>query len=460
MKAWEIVYNITQNAKPKILTEEEQTWDNANDIAKYVDFNTRLMWESHVPGSYAPESIMIAAVQSKENMGYIVENSEELINRGLEAYRKNDIIELNKVSSLLWNKINNAKIDNNSSYHKFYKYKTFEEYKNKVSFKKYNVDINDEELLNKIYSGWLAQIVGGAFGTAMEGYTTKMIKDTLGYVNDYIREPNTFNDDITFEIAFLKAYKKAGKKITSTDIALEWIGRVPTGWSAEDIALRNIRYGILPPESGETNNPFSDWIGAQMRGAICGMVSYGNPEEAARLAWIDGCVSHSNNGIIGEVFNSMLVSMSFVENDMKKILDEIMLMIPSDSEYYQFANKALKFCKSNENWEEAWKECEKEFVEYNWIHAYPNVMAEIVALYYGDNNFDKTMHIIGMCGQDVDCNAAQIMTAIAIMNGIECISNKWTDKIGDRLDTYIRELKVMSIKELSKETFDSIKNSN
>ena len=60
---------------------------------------------------------------------------------------------------------------------------------------------------------------------------------------------------------------------------------------------------------------FREWIGAQMRGAVCGMVAPGDAMEAARLAWMDGSVSHHNNGILGEVFNAVLVSLSFVRNN-------------------------------------------------------------------------------------------------------------------------------------------------
>src|SRR3712207_8823928 len=52
---------------------------------------------------------------------------------------------------------------------------------------------------------------------------------------------------------------------SSKDIAKEWVGLIPAGWSAEDIALKNIRMGIFPPESGYKNNPYREWIGAQMR---------------------------------------------------------------------------------------------------------------------------------------------------------------------------------------------------
>ena len=67
--------------------------------------------------------------------------------------------------------------------------------------------------------------------------------------------------------------------------------------------------------SATLNNPWREWIGAQMRGSVCGMVAPGNPLLAAQLAWTDGTVSHVNNGVLGEVFNAILVSLAYVEDD-------------------------------------------------------------------------------------------------------------------------------------------------
>jgi hypothetical protein len=100
--------------------------------------------------------------------------------------------------------------------------------------------------------------------------------------------------------------------------------------------------------------------------------------------------------------------------------------------------------------------CEHKFERYNWIHAYPNIMAEIIALWFGNGDFEETLHIIAQAGQDVDCNAAQILSAVGIMNGMDAIPNSFKDPIADRLDTYLRKDKVMSIKQLAQETYEVI----
>ncbi|MBT9130167.1 MAG: hypothetical protein DDT42_00670 [candidate division WS2 bacterium] len=458
MKAWEMEREIMENAKPVVLKEDEQTWSLIDKLEMDEDERVRLMWSSRVPGSGAPERLIIGAVQSMENLGFNADQLEILINKGLKAYEQNDMIELNRVTSKIYYEMRQLPKDENSSYWNYKQYSDWSDYENNAEFKTYPpFAILSKDFEEKIYAGWVAQICAGALGTAIEGYTTENLKEVFGDITYYVRQPNTFNDDITYELAFLKAFENKGYEVSSKDIGEEWVALVPFGWSAEGIALRNLKSGIYPPESGYLSNPFREWIGAQMRGAICGMVAPANPREAARLAWVDGIISHHNNGVMGEIFNAVMVSLSFVENDTRKILKYALNAIPKDSEYYSIVFYSLEKCKEYVSWEKSWQACESQLKKYNWIHAYPNAAAEVIALWFGNGDFDKTMNIISMEGQDVDCNAAQIGTIIGIIAGLKGIDKKWTEPIGDNLLTYIRGMKKLKISELSNWTVESIR---
>ena len=56
--------------------------------------------------------------------------------------------------------------------------------------------------------------------------------------------------------------------------------------------------------------------------------SPGQPKTSSEIGVDRRSGSHHNNGIIGEVFNAILVSLSFVEKDVKDILEKTILMIP------------------------------------------------------------------------------------------------------------------------------------
>lgn len=454
-KAWEREYELFQNAKPVVLEEDEQGWLFSEQIEKMDDIFLSMKWWSNVPGSNAPERVIIAAIADMGNMGYDVSEAEKLIDEGLKYFEKKDFVSLNRITCRIWKILNNAKPIPGHPSLQYRVYDNFEKYLEDIDpvFPERNINKDEEEFFKRTYFGWLAQIVGGAFGTALEGYTTENIRAAFGEVYDYVRKPNTYNDDITYEIAFLKALERKGRDLRSEDIAEEWVALIPFAWSAEEWAIKNIKMGIYPPESGYLHNPYREWIGAQMRGAICGMVAPGRPLLAARLAFIDGVVSHFNNGVIGEIFNAVMTSLAYCINDVREILElTINHYIPKKSEYYTVVAEALTVCKKHSDWEKAWEEIIKKYEHYNWVHAYPNAASEVVSLWFGKNSFDETMHISGMAGYDVDCNAAQIATILGIINQEEALSEKWTKPIGDVLKTYVRAHKTISIRELAKYT--------
>ena len=457
MKAWQMAYDIYSNAKPRILSEEDQTWTALKAVSKFYDNTLSLDWMSNVPGSGAPERIMIAAVQAMENRGYNIKDAYELLEKGYKAHAEGDYISLQKISAELRYNFANATKNEESEYWNYKVYSSFEEYAKNSNFpKSENVDTNTDKFRDQTKAAWLSQIIGAAMGTMVEGYTSENLYKAFGEVTEYLREPNTFNDDITFELAFLDAFKEKGYNVTSKDIALSWVGLIPCGWSAEEFALRNIRSGIMPPESGTHINPFNEWIGAQMRGAVCGMVAPGNPKLAAELAWKDGEVSHANNGIIGEVFSAIMVSLAYICDDVKEIVKLTIDSLPKDSEYYSVVKFAYDQCLKHEDWHDALHECEQKYIKYNWIHAYPNICCEIIALMYGENDYEKTLKIITMCGVDVDCNAGMIMPIIGIQKGMDNIPKRLIHEAFSTLVTYMRGYEQITLDELVDETISSI----
>lgn len=450
-KAWEIELEMRRNAYPKIVHETK--WTSIKEIQKFEDALVKALWYNEIAGSGAPERLMVEAVQAAENKGLRVDKAERLLLAGLQAWEQEDIVSLHRITSCIWKELQKAPPNYKSEYWNFKHPQSWKDHKTRAHFPAPETfDIQSGKFEERIYGGWLAQICGGALGSAFEGYVTDRLLEAYGEITYYVRQPETINDDLTYELAFLKAFEKRGYQVKSDDIAEEWIAHIPFGWSAEYIALNNLKLGIFPPESGRRSNPFSEWIGAQMRGAVIGMVAPGNPFQAARLAWVDGVISHQSNGVLGEVFNAVLVAMAFVETDLHRLIQDAIRCIPKDSQYRSVVETALEVCKSTPNWLDAWKQCEHALERYAWAHAYPNAAAEVVALWYGNGNFDKTMSIIAMAGQDVDCNAAQIATVLGVMFGPDAIGKRWSDPIHDELNTYMRGMEKLKITELARWT--------
>lgn len=456
MKAWQIAKDIIDGVEPRIVLEENESW-TMSEFQKHEENKIMSMWRSVAPGSGAPSSLITGAVQSMENMGYDVADSEEELQKGFIALEQKDTVALMKTTQSIFSLLNNAEADKASDYWRFKIYNSYDEFKVKCSFpENTEVDVNSESYRKAVNKSWVGQIAGGAFGTAIEGYTRENIKKSFGKVTGYLKKPCTYNDDITYELAFLAALEKRGKQLKAKDIASEWVGRIPFGWSAEDIALKNLMLGIDPPQSGCSCNPYREWIGAQMRGAVCGLVAPGNPQLAAELAWMDGGISHHNSGIIGEAFNAVLTSMAFVEKDARSLLEKVIAMLPKDCQYYDVVKYALDKCRTANDYEEALISCEKKFEEYNLTHAFPNAAIEVAALWFGEGKFDRTMEIAAAAGMDVDCNTAQLGSIVSLIDKND-INESWTEPLENELMTYVRGFEKIQFDSLTDLTVEGAK---
>jgi len=257
------------------------------------------------------------------------------------------------------------------------------------------------------------------------------------------------NDDVVYELVFLDVFERQGRGLTSRDLGLEWLRQIPFGWSAEGIALRNLSLGWMPPESGSFLNPFSDWIGVQMRGMVCGLVAPGQPLEAARLAHIDGVVSHSANGVYGGMYAAVLTALAFARSDPRELLIEGLRYLPQKSEYVAVAREVLEVLRVVADPVKAWEQLDLRFEEYNWIHAYPNLAADMLALWHCGGDMTAAFRWLAHAGVDVDCNAGLVGTVLGVMYGTP---EKWSAPLGDLLETYLRGKEKLSIHELAERT--------
>jgi len=449
-QAWQLEREFREAAVPVDRRVTPSSWVEGFEFP-HGDALLRWMWNVRVPGSLAPDVFFHGMVQDWANQGYDVSEAEGLLPDGRRLEAEGGIEELRVISARIMKALREAPRINDHPYHSYQHPSIWEEVRAAMPAAKGYMPLTGwkEEYADRIYQGWMGQLAGGSFGTVIEGYTGENIARVYGEVRGYITMPETTNDDVVYELLLLDVYEKMGKNITSKTLADEWVRKLPFGVSAEGVALRNLNLGIYPPESGVFLNPYCDWIGAQMRGMVCGMLNPGDPMEAARLAHIDGSVSHARNGIYGEIYAAVITSLAFGMDDPRAIVLEGTRYIPSRSEYTAKLSFCLEVLERTSDPADAWSKLDRHFERYNWIHAYPNLAADLLALWYGRGDFTESMSLLAIAGYDVDCNGGLVGSVLGV---IRDVPPSWADPIGDLLETYIKGKEKLSIRELAERT--------
>jgi len=446
--AWEIDRELRLTAVPVDRRIHGSSWYTSATVFPTGDDLIALLWDAHVPGSGAPEIPYVEMVESMANRGFDMSAAEKLLPAGMELARAGDRDALRALTTELLAAIHEAPRDPSSSYGTFQHPATWEQVEQAMEARGNDVQ-PVRRLEEKILAGWRGQLAGGAFGTAIEGYHSDRIAEVYGVIDRYVTRPETVNDDVVYELVLLDVFERTGRGISSRDIGIEWVRQIPFGWSAEGVALHNLADGLMPPLSGSWRNPFSDWIGAQMRGMICGMLAPGWPMEAARLAHTDAVVSHAANGVYGEIYAAVLTSLAFVRTEARALLKEGMRWLPRRSEYASVVRECLEVVARQSDPLAAWGILDRRFERYNWIHAYPNVAADILALWYGAGDMTRSFQLLAHAGLDVDCNAGLVGNVLGVMGGVP---DAWSAPLGDNLETYLKGKEKLSITELAART--------
>jgi len=448
IKAWQEELDVRRSAIPLDRRLHPSSWHEHVAGRFDQDDVMFMLWASAVPGSGAPECCYREAAQSMENQGFDESEAVSLIPEGLRLAGSGDAPALRSLTAHYLERLFAAPRDPSNAYLGFERPASWKEILSLLPAHRTLGDRPDG-VKEKTLAGWIGQLAGGAFGTAIEGYTGQRISDVYGSVRSYVTAPETMNDDVVYELALLDAFESHGRSLTSQDIAGEWLRQIPFGWSAEWVAIQNLRAGLMPPESGSYRNPYSDWIGVQMRGMVCGMLAPGFPLEAARLAQLDGVVSHSANGVYGGMYAAALTALAYVRDDPRSIVIEAAGYVPRGSEYSVVLGECLDLVAHERDGYAALAWAEQRFERYNWIHAYPNMASDVISLWYGNGDMTESFALLARFGLDVDCNAGLVGTVLGVMGGVPPV---WSDPIGDLLETYIPGKEQLSIHLLAERT--------
>lgn len=351
--------------------------------------------------------------------------------------------------------------------------------------------VDYEKLEGKLRGAWLGRTCGCMLGKTVEGVRSDELTAFLKQTNNYpmhrymkrvdateeICKDKSFgfmhtcyvddgdgmpvDDDTNYTVLAQIIIEKYGRNFTPDDVAHAWLDYQPKNayCTAERVAFCNFVKGYRPPESAVYQNPYREWIGAQIRGDYFGYINPGNPELAAEMAWRDASISHVKNGIYGEMFIAAMLAAAAVTNDTEKILRAGLAQIPSTSRLYEAIKSVIEKYHSGLTQAQMFDyiyKCWPEESSHSRLHTISNAMIVAAALLYGNGDYGKSICIAVEAAFDTDCNAATVGSIVGLANGADAIDKIWSEPINDTLHTSIFGVGTVKISEMAKKTLSHL----
>ena len=348
-----------------------------------------------------------------------------------------------------------------------------------------------ESLEGKIHGAWMGRICGCMLGKTVEGIRTNelipFLKETDNYpMHRYIYRSDLtdemmgkynfgfarrcyadeidgmpVDDDTNYVVLDQKIIEKYGREFTPYDVSRAWLkyqGK-DAYCTAERVAFCNFVKGYTPPESAIYQNPYREWIGAQIRGDYFGYINPANPELAAEMAWRDASISHVKNGIYGEMFVAAMLAVAAATNDIEKIILGGLGEIPYTSRLYEEIMAVYHAYQNGVSQKECFTTIHNKWDEHNehdWCHTISNAAIVTASLLYGKGDFGRSICMAVEAGFDTDCNGATVGSVLGMANGIDSISDYWKAPIKDTLHTSIFGIGTVKISDRVRLTMEHV----
>lgn len=325
-------------------------------------------------------------------------------------------------------------------------------------------------LRDRMKGAWLGRAAGCTLGAPVEGWEVDKIEKLahrcgvpfppIDFWPDHPAARYTINvslaslkgqmkfvptdDDLAYTILGLLILERYGLDFTTEDVAEMWLEHIPIAWSAEEVTIKNLNAGIPPAKAADKNNPYQEWIGADIRSDPWAYAAPGWPEKAAEFAYRDASLSHRQNGIYGAMFFAAAISAAFAVDDPIEALRIGLTEIPQKCRLANDVTWALETGPSLKDWRDARQKVDERFGPMSEAHTNNNACLTVFGLVLGNGNFTKTIGNIVAMGLDNDCTAATAGSLLGAVVGIKNIPAHWWKPFRNRTKTYLRELEWFS----------------
>lgn len=308
------------------------------------------------------------------------------------------------------------------------------------------IKLNFDQYKDSVYACWIGKNIGGTMGTPYEG--NRVMLDIKGFVTEAnVPLPN---DDLDLQLVWLHALESLGPHaISAATLGEYWISYIIPNWNEYGISKNNMRFGLIPPISGDYENCWKNSNGAWIRTEIWACTAPGCPDIAAKYAVEDAKVDHgAGEGTYAAAFVAAMQSAAFVVKDLRKCIEIGLKEIPVDCRVAD----SVQFTLDCYDRKMTPIETRNAILERNsdigdgWFEAPSNVAYTILGLLYGEGDFKRSMILAINCGDDTDCTGATVGATMGILYGTSGVPVDWKTHVGDEIVTKSFDIIVLNRK--------------
>lgn len=257
------------------------------------------------------------------------------------------------------------------------------------------------------------------------------------------------DDDVNYTLLGLLIAERFGFDFTTEDVGQAWLDWVPMAYTAEEVALNNLKQGIPAVRTAEVDNPYCLWIGAAIRSDPWGYLAAGWPEKAAELAWRDAYLTHRRGGIYGEMYLAAAQAAAFVAPDARTALEIGLQEIPANCTLAVDLRWALDISASVQDWRHARQLVDERFAGLSSVHTNNNLCLTVFGLLLGQRDVTKVLAETVAMGLDNDCTAASAGSVVGALVGRQAVPEHWVTPFEGKVYSYLTGFPVFEVADLT-----------
>jgi hypothetical protein len=300
--------------------------------------------------------------------------------------------------------------------------------------------IKVSDLRDKIAAAWVGQMIGNIYGLPHEGkYINAPGPENWPYgytknLDKLIKYNGAFSDDDTdVEYMYLLQMMKFGPEPTYAQLRDAWMYHIRDRlWLANRAALGLMHFGYTPPFTGSKKlNPHWYQIDPQLINEIWAVTAPGMVKYAASKSEWAARITSDDWGVEPTIFYGAMYSAAFFEKDIRKLINVGINALPPNGRFTATAKDMIALhARYPSDWKASWKEMaqkyyidEPDMTKTIW-NANLNGACAILAMLYGNGDFQRTLDLSCAMGFDADNQAATVAGLLGVIYGMKGLPEK------------------------------------